>query len=63
MPYLRVADNAFGYEWHAKRAVLDDSFRFMLELLGTLGKSIGDALIVLVDNKFAFNPPFHYREP
>jgi hypothetical protein len=62
LPYLQVADNAFGNEWHTKRAVLDDSFRFMLELLGTLGKSIGDALIVLVDNKFAFNPPFHYRE-
>lgn len=62
VPYLQVAKNSFGDEWHAKKAILDESFRFMLELLGTLGKSIGDALIVLVDEKFAFRPPFHYRE-
>jgi len=62
LPYLQVAEDSFGKEWHAKKAILDDSFRFMLQLLGTLGKSIGDALIVLVDEKFAFVPPFHYRE-
>ncbi len=62
LPYLQVAENSFGNEWHAKDAILDESFRFMLELLGTLGKSIGDALIVLVDEKFTFRPPLHYRE-
>lgn len=63
LPYLQVAENSFGDGWHAKRAILDESFRCMLELLSTLGKkSISASLIVLVDQKFIFSPSFHYRE-
>ena len=62
LPYLQIGENAFGDEWHAKYAILDDTFRFMVRILTSLGKNIGEALIVLVDEKFAFKQPFHYRE-
>jgi hypothetical protein len=62
LPYLQMSENAFGAEWQVKHAVLDDSFRFMVRGLSSLGKKIGDAFTTLVDEKFSFKPPFHYFE-
>jgi hypothetical protein len=62
MPYLQMSENAFGDDWHRKHSVLDDSFRFMVQGLTTLGKKIGEAFICLVDEKFIFRQPFHYFE-
>lgn len=62
LPYLQREENAFGNMWHAKKLLLDDCFRFMLETLSSLGKSIGDALIALVDKNFVFPTSFHYFE-
>lgn len=60
LPYLQKEENAFGEGWHGKYAVLDDSFRFMVHGLTTLGKRIGEAFITLVDTNFRFRQPFHY---
>ena len=62
LPFLQMSENAFGEEWHVKHSVLDDSFRFMVQGLSSLGKTIGDAFTTLVDKKFSFKQPFHYFE-
>jgi hypothetical protein len=62
LPYLEMSENAFGEQWHVKHAVLDDSFRFMVRGLSSLGKKIGDAFTTLVDERFSFKPPFDYFE-
>jgi len=62
LPFLQMSENSFGEEWQVKHSVLDDSFRFMVQGLSSLGKRIGDAFTTLVDEKFSFREPFHYFE-
>ena len=61
-PFLQLQPRVFGKEWIEKRKVLDDSFRFMVESLGKLGKEIGNAFIQFVDRKFLFPDDLHYHE-
>jgi hypothetical protein len=62
LPYVQMSENAFGDAWHRKREILDDSFRYMLEGLDSLGKRIGASFITMMDDKFAFKQPFYYSE-
>lgn len=61
-PYLQVTERAFGEEWYRKYTILDESFRFMVQGLTSIGKKIGEAFIALVEKKFTFSQPFHYFE-
>jgi hypothetical protein len=61
-PFLQLELGAFGIEWEQKRFVLDDSFRFMVEGLAKTGRKIGEAILVLADEKFAFPNDLHYQE-
>lgn len=63
LPFLKLKPEAFGDEWEEKYAILDDSFKYMVTALSNIGKPIGDALIDLVETKFAFKEPFIYFEP
>lgn len=60
LPYLQVTENAFGDEWRRTREILEDSFRYMVESLGNLGKRQGASFIAMMDDKFAFEQPFYY---
>ncbi len=62
LPFLQVSDEAFGKDWERKRQVLDDSFRYMVEGLGNLGKKIAPSFITMIDARFAFKQPFYYFE-
>ena len=62
LPYLQPEMNAFGDLWRDKRQILDDSFRYMQQALSKSGKKIGDAFIILVDEKFNFSDSFFYFE-
>jgi hypothetical protein len=62
LPYLQMAENAFGDEWHDKREILDDSFLYMLEGFESLGKRLGTSFITMMDDKFFFKQPFFYFE-
>lgn len=62
LPYLQPVENAFGQDWHRKREILDDSFRYAERELSNLGKQIGAAFIKFVDEKFSFRKPFYYVE-
>jgi hypothetical protein len=62
LPYLQMTEHAFGDDWHKKRDILDDSFRYMLEGFTNLGKRLGASFITMVDDKFAFKQPFYYSE-
>jgi hypothetical protein len=62
LPFLEVSEGAFGKEWRHKRQVLDDSFRFMVEALGNLGKTLAQSFITMVDTNFLFREPFYYFE-
>jgi hypothetical protein len=62
LPYLQMTENAFGDEWHKKRDILDDSFRYMVEGFESLGKRLGTSFIKMMDDKFAFKQPFCYFE-
>jgi hypothetical protein len=57
-----VFENDFGVEWEAKRAILDDSLRYMVEEMEVMGKKIGRSFINMVDRNFSFRQPFHYFE-
>lgn len=61
-PYLQAKEAAFDAEWHRRYRILDESFRYAQQDLSRLGKSIGDAFIKLVDEKFSFKQPFYYTE-
>ena len=63
LPYLQMKDRAFGEEWYQKHAVLDASFRYMVQGLSNLGKRIGVAFITLVDEKFSFSADLKYFDP
>jgi hypothetical protein len=62
LPYLQMTEHAFGGDWHKKRDIMDDSFRYMLEGLSNLGKRLGESFITMMDDKFAFKQPFYYFE-
>ena len=62
LPFLQVAENAFGFDWKQKRNILDESFRYMLEGLSNLGKRLGASFITMIDTKFVFTQPFQYFE-
>ena len=62
LPFLQLSKESFGSDWEHKRQVLDDSFRFMVEGLGNLGKQIAPAFITMIDTRFFFNQPFYYFE-
>jgi hypothetical protein len=62
LPYLQMTAHAFGDDWHKKRDILDDSFRYMLEDFSNLGKRLGASFITMMDDKFAFKEPFYYSE-
>jgi hypothetical protein len=63
LPFLQRHDNDFGEDWNKAWTVLDDSFRYMVESLGSLGKEIAQSFIAMVDSKFVFKQPLHYFEP
>lgn len=60
LPFLQLKYKNFGDEWAEKWKVLDASFRYTIEGLGSLGKKIADAIIALVDMKFSFTPELFY---
>jgi hypothetical protein len=62
LPYLQTSEHAFGDNWHLRRDILDDSFRYMLEGFSSLGKRLGASFITMLDDKFAFRQPFYYFE-
>jgi len=62
LPFLQVSEDAFGKDWQHKRQVLDDSFRYMLEGFGNLGKRLGVSFTTMIDAKFLFKQPFYYFE-
>jgi hypothetical protein len=62
LPYLRVSEKSFGDNWHGKQQVLDDSFRYMVDGLGNLGKRIGHSFVAMMDTNFVFKEPFCYFE-
>lgn len=62
LPYLQLERGAFGSDWHRKYAVLDNSFRYMVQGLSNMGKKIADAFMILVDQKFSF-PDLCYFDP
>lgn len=61
-PYLQAKEAAFDAQWHGRYKILDESFRYAQQALSQLGKSIGDAFIRFVDEKFSFEQPFYYTE-
>lgn len=61
-PFLQLEPNAFGKEWREKWAVLDDSFRIMIQSLEKMGKKIGQVFSVLIDAKFTFPDDLYYHE-
>lgn len=63
LPFLQCESRAFPDEWAAKWRMLDESFRFMVEALGQMGKPIAQAIVTLVDTRFPFSPHTFYREP
>lgn len=62
LPYLQLQEGSFGDQWLARHAILDESFRYMQNGLSKLGKQIGDAFTIFVDEKFSFSNEFHYQE-
>lgn len=62
LPYLQINAGEFGANWEAKRQILDESFRHMVEGLSNLGKRLGGLFITMMDTKFSFRQPFHYFE-
>jgi hypothetical protein len=61
-PFLQLESDAFGREWREKYTVLDDSFRIMVQALGSKGKKIGEIFLALVSAKFTFPDDLHYHE-
>lgn len=61
-PYLQPEPNAFGPEWERKRAVLDDSFRFLIEMQAKHGNTVSGAFTAMIDKKFNFKNSFCYTE-
>ena len=61
-PFLQLEANAFGNDWTEKWKILDDSFKVMVEGLANAGKKIGQAIIVLANEKFSFPLDLHYHE-
>jgi len=62
MPFLQLSKDFFGSRWREKHAILEDSFRYMLEGFSNLGKELGPSFIRMMDAKFAFKDPFFYFE-
>lgn len=62
LPFLQVSEDGFGKDWQDKRLILDESFRYMVEGLGNLGKKLGPSFIAMIDSKFVFKQPFYYFE-
>jgi len=62
MPYLQPTEDAFGGRWRTQYQILDDSFLYMQRALSKIGKKIGDAFIIFVDQKFSFRQPLFYLE-
>jgi hypothetical protein len=62
MPYLQLSEEGFGTEWEAKRKILDESFRYVLEDFSSVRKEFGASFMTLVDTKFVFKRPFYYFE-
>lgn len=62
LPFLQIEPNVFGKKWTEKWNVLDDSFRFMIGGLDSIGKKIAKAFISFIDIKFPFNPEICYHE-
>lgn len=62
LPYLQASPTTFGENWQSRRDVLDDSFRYMVEGLGNLGKRIGHSFVAMMDTNFVFRKPFCYFE-
>lgn len=62
LPFLQLADSAFGAAWAEKWNVLDISFRQMEEDLSDNGIELPRAVEALIDSKFAFGPTTVYVE-
>jgi len=62
LPFLQITTGAFSFEWEAKRTILDDSFRYMVEALGAGGKRMGKSFVTMLDTNFSFKQPFVYFE-
>lgn len=62
LPFVQPVCNAFGFDWKERQEILDDSFREMEKGLSRVGKSIADAFIIMIDNKFSFSSDFYYFE-
>lgn len=62
LPFLQLNEAPFGEEWEADWHLLDSSFRFMIEGLGSLRKKIAPAFFEFIDLKFRFDPTLRYLE-
>lgn len=56
LPLLKFEAVEINDDWRNKYHVLDDSFRYSIEGLASIGKKISHAIIELIDSKFAFPP-------
>lgn len=63
LPYLQPHDQAFSESWHKKKIILDESFQYVQEALGDLGKKIGRAFVFFMNQKFKSKSQFFYSEP
>lgn len=61
-PFIQPLPHAFGSDWSKKRMVLDDSFRFLVEMYGKNGNTISEAFITMMDKKFKFKESFCYSD-
>ena len=63
LPYVRRDDTPSDSEWDKKWALLDSSFRMMVDGLAGLGKKIAPAMVKLIETKFAFSTNTYFFEP
>jgi hypothetical protein len=56
LPQIQPPDAMFAGDWGDKWAILDDSFKMIVESLSTsLGKTVGSSFVEFIETKFPFN--------
>jgi hypothetical protein len=60
--YLQPNRLAFDTKWRIRQALLDDSFRVMVEEFAKSGKKVGDAFLQFIDCKCQFDDELFYFE-
>jgi len=60
LPFLQPSESAFGSEWGTKRAVLDNSLRYMMERFSETGNTMAKSFIAMIEKKFRFKDTLCY---